>query len=95
MTSRIFEDISKQVREGLAHDQEISKAAKDRISSFASDIIEIDIERGLKYADKIRDWATTNVTLSSNDAYHQLVHLTEQIDESLFSISKKIRNLNQ
>ena len=90
MTTKLFQTITQQVRDGLEHDGTITNAAKDSIVRHANDIIEVDVKRGLEYSDKIKDWAKR---ISGSD-YHELVHLTEVIDESLLSISKKIRRLN-
>ena len=90
MTTNLLENISQQIRDGIKRDGTITNAAKDNVVRHANDIIEVDIERSLEYSNKIKDWAKR---ISGSD-YHELVHLTEVIDESLFSISKKIRNLN-
>ena len=94
MKSPLLQEIEDTVRQQMKHDKDIINAAAENMSSYANNVIEVDIERGKEYADKIRQWATTNVTLSSNDAYHELVHLTELIDESLDSIQSKIRRLH-
>ena len=91
MTSKLFEEITTQIRDSIQHDTSLTNAAKDSIANKANDIIEIDIERGLQYSEKIKDWAKR---ISGTD-YHELIHLTEVIDESLFSISKKIGGLNK
>ena len=90
MTSKLFDEISHQIREGIEHDNALTNAAKDSVSRYANEIIEIEVERGLQYSEKVKDWAKR----ISGPEYHELVHLTEVIDESLFSISKKIRRLN-
>ena len=94
MKSKILQEVEDTVRQQLNHDKDIINAAAENMSSHANSIIEVDIVRGKEYADKIRQWATTNVTLSSNDAYHELVHLTEMIDTCLDSIKSKIRRLH-
>tara|TARA_B100000749_G_scaffold278071_1_gene268076 strand:+ start:1940 stop:2227 length:288 start_codon:yes stop_codon:yes gene_type:complete len=94
MKSQLLQEVEDTVRQQLKHDKDIINAAAENMSGYANSVIETDIATGKEYADKIRQWATTNVTLSSNDAYHELVHLTEMIDTCLDSIQSKIRRLH-